>query len=303
MTHVTVELRELDRADLGEASALLAAACPHDAAAAVAEEKLFGTVPGSDSSDTLGAFVRDHLVGLVATAGQWLRLLAVHPEVRGRGIGTALLAAGESAATRAKAARLRTLDQPGNYLSPGIDDRAADDIAWLERRGYRRVGENTNLIVDVAANPRITEERVLEHVRRLTSDGYTIRRARQSDRADVCAFAADFAPAWAFEVASAIGHEPSGVWIAVAQGEGRLAAFAAHDGNNRGLGWFGPAATALPHRRMGIGEALFLACLHDVAVAGHQVCEIAWIGPRKFYERIAGITGERRFVVLAKELG
>jgi hypothetical protein len=83
---------------------------------------------------------------------------------------------------------------------------------------------------------------------------------------------------------------------------GELAAFAAHDGNNSGLGWFGPAGTLDPHRRRGLGEALLVACLVDVAATGLAQCTVAWVGPRDFYERAAGIAGERRFVVLGKDL-
>ena len=40
----------------------------------------------------------------------------------------------------------------------------------------------------------------------------------------------------------------------------------------------------------------------DIARAGHDVCEIAWIGPREFYQRAVGIVGERRFARLRKDL-
>ena len=83
--------------------------------------------------------------------------------------------------------------------------------------------------------------------------------------------------------------------------DGAYAGFAAHDGNNRGLGWFGPTGTWPAHRGKGLGEAVLLACLVDVA-AEHARCEIAWIGPRPFYEKAAGIVDERHFVVLQRTL-
>ncbi|MBA3394602.1 MAG: GNAT family N-acetyltransferase, partial [Deltaproteobacteria bacterium] len=89
--------------------------------------------------------------------------------------------------------------------------------------------------------------------------------------------------------------------VHVALADGAYCAFAAHDGNNRGLGWFGPTGTWPAHRGKGLGEALLLACLVDVA-AEHARCEVAWIGPRPFYEKVAGIVDERRFVVLARTL-
>nr|MDQ3301155.1 GNAT family N-acetyltransferase [Myxococcota bacterium] len=101
------------------------------------------------------------------------------------------------------------------------------------------------------------------------------------------------------ELERALGHQPAGVHVALA--DGAYCAFAAHDGNNRGLGWFGPTGTWPAHRGKGLGEALLLACLVDVA-AEHARCEVAWIGPRPFYEKVAGIVDERRFVVLARTL-
>jgi hypothetical protein len=79
-------------------------------------------------------------------------------------------------------------------------------------------------------------------------------------------------------------------------------AFAAHDGNNAGLGWFGPAGTLPAHRGRGLGAALLLQCLLDVAEAGHEAGVIAWIGPREFYERTVGAVDDRMFVVMEKPL-
>jgi hypothetical protein len=116
------------------------------------------------------------------------------------------------------------------------------------------------------------------------------------------AVAAEFSSQWAFEVERALACSPIGAHLAWSRSADELAGFAVHDGNNQGLGWFGPAGTFAAHRRRGIGEALLLACLADVADAGHRSCTIAWIGPRAFYERSAGINGERQFVVLRKDL-
>jgi GNAT superfamily N-acetyltransferase len=264
---------------LEEARAVLRAACAFDRAAEVAEEKLWGDSPAGPAV-AWGARVDGALVGVAAATGARLRVLAVTPEARGRGIGGALLDA--TGATR-------TLDLPGNYLAPGIDERNVEAIGWLERRGWTRKATNTNLLIDVCTNPRVTTPPA--------RDGYEVRRAGPDDAALIPAIAAEFGGAWPFEVDRAL--DGGGVHVAIAA-DGGYAAFAAHDGNNAGLGWFGPAGTWPAHRGKGLGEALLLACLIDVATH-HDVCEVAWIGPRAFYERVAGIAGERRFVVLTKE--
>ena len=102
------------------------------------------------------------------------------------------------------------------------------------------------------------------------------------------------------EAARALENDPPGVHLALAGGE--LCAFACHDGNNRGLGGFGPAGTLAAHRGRGAGRALLIRCLLDVAAAGHQDAVIAWIGPREFYERSVGARPGPRFAVLERPL-
>ena len=233
-------------------------------------------------------------------AGRWLRVLAVVPRARRRGAGGALLAACEEAARGAGEASLRALDQPGNYLAPGVDERNDHAIAWLERREWRRAGEpRVNVLIDVRGNPRVTPARAAEVAAAAAARGYEVRRARPDERALLDAVAAEFGGAWPFELARALAFEPAGVHVALR--DGAYCAFAAHDGNNRGLGWFGPTGTWPAHRGNQLGEALLLACLVDVAAA-HARCEVAWIGPRPFYDKVAGIAGERRFLPLARPL-
>jgi mycothiol synthase len=294
-----VRVGPLDRSALPEATAVLARGCAFDRAAEVADEKLFG--PGPRGAPwALGAWDGDALVGVAAVAGNRIRVLAVAPGARRRGAGSALVAACEATARAAGQTALRTLDQPGNYLAPGIDERNAETIAWLERRGWRRLDEpRINVRIDVQGNPRVSAARAAGLAANAAGRGYQVRRARPDEQALLDAVAAEFGGAWPFELARALGHDPPGVHVALR--DGAYCAFAAHDGNNRGLGWFGPTGTWPAHRGRGLGEALLLACLVDVAI-DHAQCEVAWIGPRPFYDKVAGIAADRRFVVLTKAL-
>ena len=291
----------LERSQLADAELVLADACAFDRATEVAEEKLFEPAP-TGPARAFGAWDEtNRLVGVAAISSRWLRVIGVVPRSRGRGAGSALLATCESAARDAGEPKLRALDQPGNYLAPGIDERNAYLIGWLERRGWARSGEpRVNVLIDVRTNPRVTATRAAELAAAAQARGFEVRRARADERALLDAVAAEFGGAWPFELERALEFDPPGVHVALAA-DGTYCAFAAHDGNNRGLGWFGPTGTWPAHRGNGLGEALLLACLVDVA-ADHPRCEVAWIGPRPFYEKVAGIVDERRFVLLAKEL-
>jgi mycothiol synthase len=295
-----VRIGPLDHAQLADAELVLADACAFDRATEVAEEKLFEPAP-SGPARAFGAWdATNRLVGVAAISSKWLRVIAVAPPARGHGAGSALLAACEAAARDAGEPKLRALDQPGNYLSPGIDERNSYVLGWLERRGWARHADpRTNVLIAVRDNSKVSASRTAELAEHARARGYEIRRAHPGERGLLDAVRAEFGGAWPFELERALGFEPSGVHVALH--DGAYCAFAAHDGNNRGLGWFGPTGTWPAHRGKGLGEVLLLACLVDVA-DHHPRCEVAWIGPRPFYEKVAGIADERRFVVMTKPL-
>jgi mycothiol synthase len=242
----------------------------------------------------------DRLLGVAVVSSVWLRILAVLPATRRRGIGGALLAAAERVARGGGATRLRVSDQPGNYLTPGVDARDGETRAFLEGRGFVAVGRNENLVAPLTGNPLVTPERASALVQAASGRGYAIRRAGIADSGPLASLAGEFSPAWKLEAGLALQNQPPTVHLAIT--EGRPVAFACTDGNNRGLGWFGPAGTMPAHRGRGLGEALLVSGLRDVADAGHAEATIAWIGPRTFYERACGARFGRDFVVLEKEL-
>ncbi len=295
----------LEPAALGEAQRVLAAACAFDRAADVAEEKLFGAAPQGPSV-ALGAWDGEALVGVAALTARWVRVLAVEPRARGRGIGSGLLAACEAHARAHGEISLSALDLPGNYLAPGIDVDNVDTLAWLARRGWTRGPDlRTNVLIDVRDNPRVSAARAASLAAVLAARGYRIRRAHVNEVSLLDWVEHEFGGAWRFELVRAMATGPVGVHVALAGGGGggggAYCAFAAHDANNRGLGWFGPTGTCAAHRGQGLGEALLLACLVDVG-AEHAQCEVAWIGPRAFYDKVAGVARDRHFAVLRRAL-
>lgn len=294
-----LELTSLAAAELAAAAALLQQACAFDRAAEVAEEKLFGAAPDGLAPTPLAARLDGQLCGVACQAGSRVRLLAVAPAARGRGVGSQLLAACEGAARAAGATALSVLDQPGNYLAPGVDQRNQDVVAWLSRRGFVAGAPRVNLLVDLVENPRVTPARAAQAAQAAQARGYQLRRASAREPQLLAAIAAQFGGAWPFEVARALALPEPGVHLA--ERDGQICAFAAHDGNNSGLGWFGPAGTWPAHRGQRLGEALLLACLVDVAQRAPR-CEIAWIGPEAFYQASCGVAGRRIFLPMRKAL-
>lgn len=309
-------LRPLTLSDLSVAAVLLSAALPYDHIGPIVEEKLFGSNHRRDRF-TIGAFSPSgDLLGVLCQAGRWLKLLAVHPSVQRRGIGTQLLLAARAhlTETAGPTVKLRVGDHPGNYLSPGVDERSVEAQAFFRARGLVEVVRVLNIRAPVHNNPLVTTERLHKLTNQAKADGYLVRRATVADAEPLHhMISAAFAPVWSFEVARALGPSlrsdatecaselPEGPAVHVAIDDtGAVVAFAAHDGNNRGLGWFGPMGTLEQHRGHGLGEALLLACLLDV-VDRPDGGVIAWVGPVGFYSRASGAIPDRRFVVFEEQ--
>jgi len=296
----------LSHEHLAAAKALLQRACAFDEAHIVAEEKLFGPGAKDREAQPLGAFLGDLLIGVACSSERWLRLLAVDPGQRQQGIGSALLHACEQQ-IRVHSSVARIMDQPGNYLSPGIDDRNQETIAWLAKRGFAPCGQACNLRIDMQHNPRVSPERLQEGLTRCHTRGYQVSRMEATQIQSCQAWVAQhFSQGWAFELGRAAEADPKGVHLAFQvssnpQGGPALVGFAAQGGNNQGLGSFGPTGTLEEHRGQGLGAALLLSCLIDIQATGLPFAEVAWIGPRDFYDKIAGIHSERHFTAMSKE--
>lgn len=284
-----MQIVPLTRDALSSARALLIEAYRFDQIGVVADEKLFGS-DGARTGYRFGALIDDALVGVIAGAGRWIKVLAVAPAHRRKGIGTALLRAASTEATNTE---LRIADHPGNYLSPGIDVRDGTAEAFLAARGFHRVGEVENIRAPIAGNPLIDAARLHELQAAAATAGYECRRATAADWPALETWiAAQFAPVWAIEARRALFGPCHALHVALHKNS--FVAFAAADGNNQGLGWFGPAGTDPGHRGKRLGETLLLACLLDVA-ALPEAGVIAWIGPKPFYQRAVGALDDRRF--------
>ena len=227
----------------------------------VAEEKCFG----AGVAGAPEVRVCGDFDGVSVTCGSWLRILAVDREKRGQGIGTELLRDAEARGTTGIAA------EAGNYFTPGVIHPG-----FFLKRGYIETASTQNLeTTDLPAQndlrPTANSQRptILDFVRRT------------------------FGSIWAFEAAKGpLFH---------IERNGEIAGFAAHDANNRGLGFFGPAGVAPAHRGHGLGTRLLLACLADARRLGYQRVIIPWTDAIDFYAKACGARVMQRFVVLRRQ--
>lgn len=241
---------------------------PYDIAR-VAEEKLFGRgVKGEP-------VIRVHeehgkLIGLSVTCGRVLRLIAVDPDHRRRGIGSKLLHGHVAFA------------EAGNYFTPGVIESDTATRAFFAKHGFIEERWTSNL------QTTQLPESIPRGVQRVTG----------TTRERVLAFVAKhFGRAWRFEC------ENAGPRLFFVEHGGEIAGFAAHDANNRGLGFFGPTGVAEAMRGRGFGTLLLQASLADLRSLGYTRAVIPWTEAVDFYAKACAAKVTNRFVLMSVGAG
>ena len=239
---------------------------PYDLAA-VAEEKCFERGFEGEAAATLyGDFE-----GIAVTCGKHLRLLAVDPKRRRRGIGRTLLQEAEARGALVVAA------EPGNYFTPGVLASDAAMLQFFTAQGYEETARTQNLEVELKGEFRSEA-----------------RAATRDARPNVLAFIErTFGPIWRFEASH-------GATIFYVEHEGKIAGFSTHEANNRGLGFFGPTGVAPELRGRGLGRQLLLASLADLHKLGYRKAVIPWTESIDFYRKACGAKVAHRFVILRR---
>lgn len=227
--------------------------------------------------------------GFAVISANYIRLLVVARNARRRGVGSMLLARCEEEIRRSGGNRVAIAGEPGNYFVPGILEDDETTLSFFERRGYRRgeIAQNleAELITQTFEPPA----------------GVALERPSATTEAEITAFIqSEFGRLWAFEVSPAFADPAPPLFVARA--EGKVIGFSAHDVNNRGLGFYGPAGVSANWRGGGIGAVLLRASLNDLLARGYRRVIIPWVSSVAFYGKIARALPTHRFVGCSKEL-
>jgi GNAT superfamily N-acetyltransferase len=229
----------------------------------------------------------DPSTGVVATVecddGPHIRLLAVDPAARGRGLGQGLLQAAEDWARGAGHTSLVTGADPPYFLWPGVPSSETALLCLLERRHYGRAETNFNMDVDLRALPE-------------DPGGHRLATAADHDELDT--FMSIHWSNWRLEVLRAL--DKGNLVIARGEGDdGPLTAFCAFEVNRRG--GLGPVAVRPDLMGRGMGKGVLLGALHELRRRGAESVSVIWVGPVVPYATVGGWVSNV-FFVYRKEL-
>jgi GNAT superfamily N-acetyltransferase len=210
-----------------------------------------------------------------------IKYFAVPPNARGQGTGTALLQSAEDwARSNGYGNVLFGLAAPG-YLWPGVEMGLTSMETFLDGRGYKVVMWAVNQLVELPVDLPVGRA----------------RRARAEEEEVVAAFCREHYANWETEARWSFDEvEPKcAVWL---DDEGLLG-FACWSVTREG--WFGPMATRPDLRqKKGIGTGTLSVALAGLADDGYSAAEISWVGPERFYAKVAGARTHRAFRVFQR---
>ena len=265
----------LGRGDLEEIARL----CQRAVAAPPSVDELEGAL---FTEQQPAAVMGDPSTGVVATVecddGPHVRLLAVDPAARGRGLGHALLQAAEDWARAAGHKSLITGADPPYFLWPGAPSTETALLCLLERRHYGRAETNFNMDVDL---------------RTLPDDLGGHGLATAADEGEVDEWMATNWSNWRPEVLRALRKGN----LVIARGEGDdgpVTAFCAFEVNRRGL--LGPVAVRPDLMGRGMGKGVLLGALHELRRRGADSVSVVWVGPVVPYAIVGGRVSDVFFV-------
>jgi predicted N-acetyltransferase YhbS len=266
---------QLGRADLGAMAQL----CLRAVADPPSEDELDGALFASDQpAVVLGSPETGVVAAVECDDGAHIRLLAVDPAARGRGLGHSLVKAAEEWALAAGHTSISTGADPPYFLWPGVPSSETALMCLFERRHYGRVDTNYNMdvaLLDIPEDP----------------GGHYL--AGSTERAEVDAFMSSNWPNWRLEVLRALDKGN----LVLAREDGRtgdVSAFCAFEVNRRGV--LGPVAVRLELMGKGRGKGVLVGALHELRRRGADRVSVLWVGPVLPYAAVGGRVSDVYFV-------
>jgi Acetyltransferases len=240
-------------------------------------------------------------VGMEPNKG-WITAFGVHPEWRGKGIGTMLLERAIQLFRNADRTEVLISPYTPNYFVPGVDERNyADGLAFLLKRGFEVVTHAISMDANIVLfDPTPYAERE----QRLREQGIEVRNLRPNEVPDLMAFLKAHMPGdWVrharellTDIAKGLGDYDQFI---VAWHDGEIVGYCQFEGEH-----FGPYGVRSDMQGRGIGTVLMAKCLQTMRQKGLHNAWVLWTSEetaQKVYNQF-GFRETRRFAILRRFL-
>lgn len=237
-------------------------------------------------------------------AEAWITAFGVHPDYRGRGIGSALF---ENIIGKLQGEGRENVDispYVPNYFVPGVDTRAyPETISFLQGRiGFETLYHAISMGADLSGF-QIPDDIQARIERAESEDGLTIRPIEAADIPDLMPFLVEhFGWDWFRHAQSYLleyfGDSPHRICFLVAREKGEVLGFC-QQRNER----FGPFGVRPDRRNRGIGRMLLFKCLEQMSAKHVFYAYFLWTDEdaARLYA-LAGFKRRREFAVMRKTL-
>jgi len=216
-------------------------------------------------------------VGVVAVVRNgedgYIRLLALDPACRGKGLGHVLLRGAEEDLVGASVITVGA--DPPYFLFPGVPVEETALCCLLERHHYWREETNYNIDIDLSDLP--------------PDPGVGVE-PRAEQRPVVEEWVGRYWSNWRGEVMRAFDQGS----LLLRCDDDDITGFCAYDVNR--VGTLGPIASRPDLIGKGIGAPLLVGALHRLRAMGRDRIEVLWVGPMVPYARLGGHVGRLFFV-------
>ena len=135
---------------------------------------------------------------------------------------------------------------------------------------------------------------------RFEKENIQISRADYNDISEVFLFVDENFPAWHTEITNTYNSLPVSLHIARLNGD--VKAFAAHNANNFGTGWFGPMGCHPDLQDAGVDAILLKRCMQDMKEWELATSTIPWVNETDFYAKHLQARTERKFLRYEKQI-
>ncbi|MGD9897638.1 MAG: GNAT family N-acetyltransferase [Calditrichaceae bacterium] len=246
--------------------------------------------------DSLTGFMQGLIREADGEKTAFLKLFAVSAAHRHKGIAKNLYEILDEKFRNSGVKSVKITTIPDNYYMPGIDSRYSDALAFIRSLGFSMIAESMNLVVTLQEQNFDTTP----DERNFNKQNYYFSRVTYEQRDEIISFLAENFKECLKEGERVYFSYPVSMHI-VREGN-KIAGFAAHNTNNFGSGWFGPAGVIPEIKSRDLDVVLLKRCLQDMKEWEMNQAVIPDVTKISFYEAHAMAKEDRKFIKFEKKL-